>query len=69
MPLYAFRCADGHEFERHCKIDGSDSPTRCPVCVDPESMNCRCEARVEKIIAAPARVFPGADSWRSKHGA
>jgi hypothetical protein len=69
MALYQFRCEKGHEFERHCKIDGSDTPTRCPVCVDHDAMNCRCEARVEKLIAAPARVFPGADSWRSKNGA
>jgi predicted nucleic acid-binding Zn ribbon protein len=68
MPLYAYRCADGHYFERHGKIDGSDFPSRCPECVDPESINCRCEARVEKVITAPASVFPGADGWRSKNG-
>lgn len=69
MPLYAYRCADGHTFEVSHRMDGFDAPSRCPVCVDPEHFNCRCEATVEKIITAPARVFPGADSWRSKNGA
>lgn len=69
MPLYTYRCADGHVFDQQTRLDMSDAPTRCRVCVDPEAINCRCEATVEKIIAAPASVFPGADSWRSKNGA
>jgi putative FmdB family regulatory protein len=69
MPIYAYRCADGHTFDQLTKIDLSDAPTRCRVCVDPESLNCRCEAAVTRVPATPARVFPGADSWRSKNGA
>lgn len=69
MPLYSYRCASGHTFDQLTKLDLSDAPTRCRVCIDPESLNCRCEARVERVLAAPARSFPGADSWRSKNGA
>jgi len=68
MPLYAYRCANGHEFEQHGKIDGSDAPTKCLTVIDVESINCRCDAAVTKILAAPSRHFPGADSWRSKNG-
>jgi predicted nucleic acid-binding Zn ribbon protein len=66
MPLYAYRCTgpEHHEFEKHVKLDGSDAPTRCTLPIDPESVNCRCDAAVERIITAPARSFPGADSWR-----
>ena len=64
MPMYAYKCADGHTFERQGKMDGSDAPTRCPFPIDPESVNCRCDATVQRIIAMPARSFPGADSWR-----
>ena len=69
MPLYTYRCPDGHTIDVHVKLDGSDAPTHCRECVDPESMNCRCSKPLTKVIAAPARVFPGADSWRSKNGA
>lgn len=69
MPLYEYRCTDGHRFERMVRLDGSDAPTACPECVDPESINCRCEKPVVKVISAPARSFPGADSWRSNNGA
>jgi hypothetical protein len=69
MPLYSYKCADGHAFDRHGKIDGSDFPARCPIQIDAESVNCRCDAAVEKVLAVTARAFPGADSWRSKNGA
>jgi hypothetical protein len=69
VPLYTYRCTDGHTFDAQVRLDGSDAPTACRECVDPESINCRCEKPLEKIIAAPARHFPGADSWRSKNGA
>jgi hypothetical protein len=71
MPLYAFRCADEahHEFERHCKMDGSDLPTRCPIFLDRDDPSRRCDAAVTKVFSAPSRHFPGADSWRSKNGA
>ena len=69
MPLYAYRCINGHVFEQTGKIDGSDEPTKCPVCIDPESVNCRCEAAVTKILVPTASIFPGADSWRSKNRA
>lgn len=68
MPLYVYRCPDGHTTEQIVKIDGSDGPTHCPACVDPESVNCRCEKPLTKILAPVASVFPGADSWRGKNG-
>jgi hypothetical protein len=69
MPLYTYRCPDGHTFDWQTKLDMSDAPTECRECVDPESVNCRCGKPVSKVLSAPARVFPGADSWRSKNGA
>jgi len=69
MPLYTYRCEEGHTFDQQTRLDGSDAPTACRECVDPESINCRCGKPVQKVISAPARVFPGADSWRSKNGA
>lgn len=64
MPTYVYKCREGHVFEQRCKIDGSDEPTSCPTCIDGESINCRCEAAVQKILVPTASVFPGADSWR-----
>lgn len=69
MPLYVYRCPDGHTTEQIVKLDGSDAPMHCRACVDPEAINCRCEKPLTKVLAAPASVFPGADSWRSKNGA
>ena len=69
MPLYTYRCLDGHVFDQQTKLDGSDAPTACRECIDPESMNCRCGKPVGRILSAPSRHFPGADSWRSKYGA
>lgn len=54
MPCYVYRCEKNHQFEARGKMDGSDAPKTCPDCAAP----------VKKVIAAPARVFPGADSWR-----
>jgi len=64
MPLYAYRCPDGHEFEHKGKIDFSDAPEECLYPVDPESVNCRCGKTVTRIISLTAHSFPGAGSWR-----
>lgn len=54
MACYVYRCEAGHQFEQQGKMNGSDAPKKCPICA----------AVVQKVLAAPARVFPGADSWR-----
>jgi len=64
MPLYEYQCKDGHRFEQYGRIDLSDAPTRCPVRTDPNEPKSECFATVEKILSAPSRAFPGADSWR-----
>lgn len=64
MPLYSYKCKDGHTFDLPGRMDGSDAPSRCIVFVDRDDPSRRCDAAVERVIAAPARVFPGADSWR-----
>ena len=68
MPLYVYRCDDGHVTEQIVRLDGSDAPTHCRACIDHESINCRCEKPLTKVLAPVASVFPGADSWRSKNG-
>ena len=45
MPLYVYRCDDGHVTEQIVRLDGSDAPTHCRACIDHESINCRCEKR------------------------
>jgi len=78
MPMYTYRCEAGHTFEQRGKMDGSDAPTTCPLTTfrktrvtgvdgsvehfDAEEVICACP--VQKVLSAPARVFPGADSWR-----
>lgn len=69
MPLYVYRCPDGHITEQIVKIDGSDGPTVCPACVNIDLLDCRCQKPLTKILAPVASSFPGADSWRSKNGA
>lgn len=69
MPCYEYRCAQGHQFERVGKMDGSDAPTECITRIVHESKagvvdDTTCGAPVKKILASPARLFPGADSWR-----
>lgn len=64
MPTYTYRCTDGHEFDARVRMDQSDAPDRCRTCVNPEALDCRCGKPVYKVLSAPARVFPGADSWR-----
>lgn len=68
MPLYTFRCdgSPSHTFDHKGRMDFADSPVRCPVLLDPANTHSRCDAAVHPIIAAPASVFPGADSWRRK---
>ena len=68
MPLYVYRCDDGHVTEQIVRLDGSDAPAHCRACIDHESINCRCEKPLTKILAPVASTFPGADSWRSKNG-
>jgi putative FmdB family regulatory protein len=73
MPIYTYRCDDGHTFEVQHKMDGSDAPGACPNSLGPGNDSVidenlpdldTCNAPITKLIAAPARTFPGADSWR-----
>jgi predicted nucleic acid-binding Zn ribbon protein len=71
MPLYTYRCEAGHTFERVGKMDGSDAPTECGRDMTRDNgiafggnSRVTCASPVQKVIAAPARTFPGADSWR-----
>lgn len=64
MPLYVYKCADGHSFEQVVKLDGSNAPARCPIFTDRDDPTRRCEAGVTKILAPVASIFPGADSWQ-----
>lgn len=70
MPLYAFRCADGHEVEQLCKLDLSDAPKRCMLVVDGSDEGgafydtVHCGKSLERVMTAPASIFPKADSWR-----
>jgi hypothetical protein len=60
-PLYSFRCRSGHEFDECVKLDLSDAPK---VCDFPMPEGGPCDQPVERTLTAPARSFPGADSWR-----
>lgn len=64
MPLYAYKCASGHVFESLVKMNLSDEPTRCVVLEDPRESKTACSAPVERQLSSPAKLFPGADSWR-----
>lgn len=62
MPLYNYICKAGHQFEALVKMNLSDEPSRCPV-RDGEPAQ-PCNASVDRLISSPAKLFPGADSWR-----
>lgn len=67
MPIYAFRCPEGHTTkELLCKSDLSDAPRTCQVLVGgADHFGQRiCGKPLERVLAAPASVFPGADRWR-----
>lgn len=61
MPLYNYVCERGHKFEALVKMNLSDEPERCTA---HEGQPVACNARVVRTISAPAKLFPGADSWR-----
>lgn len=64
MPLQTYKCAAGHEFDQHVRIDLSNEPTRCPVVTDAAEPKSECWATVTRQFPTPSRSFPGADSWR-----
>lgn len=64
MPLYQYECKSGHRFEALVKMDLSDEPARCQVMTDPAEPKSLCGSSVERQLTAPAKLFPGADSWR-----
>ena len=61
MPLYEYRCPHGHQFEQQVRLDLSNAPKACGF---PMPEGAPCAQPVERVITAPARSFPGADSWR-----
>jgi putative FmdB family regulatory protein len=62
MPLYQYTCKSGHTFEALVKMNLSDEPSRCPVRESDPAQPCN--ASVVRILSTPAKLFPGADSWR-----
>lgn len=63
MPLYPYKCIDGHTFDAKHRMDGSDAPISCPA---PTGGTTPCGKPVVRQIAAPASHFPGAASWRDR---
>jgi hypothetical protein len=61
MPLYSYRCPQGHLFDQQVKLDLSNAPTACDF---PMPEGVPCAQPVERTLTAPSRSFPGADSWR-----
>lgn len=61
MPLYSYRCHNGHEFDQQVKLDLSDAPKTCDF---PAHEGGPCGQEVTRTLTAPSRSFPGADSWR-----
>jgi putative FmdB family regulatory protein len=61
MPLYNYECNQGHKFESLVRMDLSDEPRYCPISETPAKP---CHAPVVRLLSAPAKLFPGADSWR-----
>lgn len=64
MPLQTYKCAAGHTFDTHVRIDLSNEPSRCPVLTNPFEPKSECWATVTRQFPVPSRSFPGADSWR-----
>ena len=63
MPLYSYRCENGHLFDMQVKLDLSNAPK---ICEFPLAEGVPCERDVERTITMPSRAFPGADSWRKR---
>ena len=72
MPLYVYRCPKGHEVEALVKHDGSNAPVTCAKSIeavhvpamDQSVATVLCGESLTRVIAANAKLFPGADSWR-----
>jgi len=64
MPLQTYRCAAGHEFDMHVRIDLSNEPVTCPMRANPDDPQSECFCTVARQFPVPSRSFPGADSWR-----
>lgn len=66
MPLYVYRCPKGHEVEALVKHDGSNAPVTCGEVIDIFDLKTPvlCGEPLTRAIAANAKLFPGADSWR-----
>jgi hypothetical protein len=66
MPLYTYRCARGHVAEHFHGVN-AERPSHCnhplPDTIDGLAQLV-CGKPLERIISAPASVFPGADKWR-----
>ncbi|MDQ2665981.1 MAG: zinc ribbon domain-containing protein [Gemmatimonadota bacterium] len=59
MPLYEFRCPEGHEFEKFYRsIGGAESTAACPVCGE----------RAERMMSAAGFAFKGSGFYLTDYG-
>lgn len=59
MPLYAYRCPEGHEFEEIRRTAERDKPVPCPCC----------EYEAERVQATPSvKVEGGTGKFHSYKG-
>lgn len=59
MPLYEFRCPEGHEFEKFYRsIGGAESTAVCPVCGE----------RAERMMSAAGFAFKGSGFYLTDYG-
>lgn len=70
MPLFDYKCPDGHTTEAMVKMDLSNEPRACqqlvrvPTPQDGVGEWLICGKLLERQLSAPAGSFPGAASWR-----
>ena len=59
MPLYEFRCPDGHDFEKFYRSIGSaQSEAQCP----------ECGALAQRVMSAAGLVFKGSGFYITDYG-
>lgn len=61
MPLYVFRCPEGHVVEEQRKVEDRAKPIYCERCL--QTKNETVAMMLQPSVTSP--TFPGAASWRS----
>ncbi|MBI2171931.1 MAG: zinc ribbon domain-containing protein [Chloroflexi bacterium] len=56
MPIYAYRCTSGHEFELRQGFDAS-TELACPTCADP----------ARRLISSPAVIYKGSGFYTTDY--